>query len=51
VLWENKRLDLSVEALVIRPEYHSLFSGEERKICIERLKEFGYEINDYGSHT
>lgn len=43
VLWENKRLDLSVEALVLRSEYHELFTDEEREICRNRLKEFGYE--------
>jgi hypothetical protein len=26
VLWENKRLDLSVEALVLKDEYKELFS-------------------------
>lgn len=45
VLWENKRLDLSVEALVLRPEYHELFTEEEREICKNRLREFGYEIS------
>lgn len=44
VLWKNKRLDLSVEALVLRLEYHELFTLEEREICMNRLKEFGYEI-------
>jgi len=42
VLWENKRLDLSVEALVLQPEYESLFSDEERMLCRNRLEEFGY---------
>lgn len=44
VLWENNRLDLSVEALVLRPEYHELFTDEEREICINRFKEFGYKF-------
>lgn len=44
VLWENKRLDLSVEALVLRPEYESLFSNEERKLCKDRLEQFGYIV-------
>lgn len=44
VLWENKRLDLSVEALVLRPEYFDLFTDEERDTCRNRLKEFAYEI-------
>ncbi|WP_336990040.1 hypothetical protein [Bacillus infantis] len=45
ILWENNRLDLSVEALVLRPEYNDLFTDEEREICKNRLKEFGYEID------
>ena len=42
VLWENRRLDLSVEAHVLKPEYQELFSNEEIEICRIRLKEFGY---------
>ncbi|MDD7794786.1 hypothetical protein [Clostridium sp. 'White wine YQ'] len=45
VLWEHKRLDLSVEALVLRPEYHDLFTSEERQACRDRLKDFGYEVD------
>lgn len=44
VLWENKRLDLSVEAHVLQPEYQELFSNEEIDMCRNRLKEFGYEV-------
>ena len=43
-LWEIGRLDLSVEAHVIKDEYKPLFSDEERDICTERLEAFGYEI-------
>jgi hypothetical protein len=43
VLWENGRLDLSVEALVLNPEYKELFTHEEREICTSRLKEYGYK--------
>lgn len=42
VLWENKRLDLSVEAHVLKPEYEGLFTEEERDNCRKRLYEFGY---------
>jgi hypothetical protein len=42
VLWENGRLDLSVEALVLKPEYEELFTQEEQDICLSRLKEYGY---------
>ncbi len=45
-LWQCGRLDLSVEAHVLKPEYESLFSDEERRMCRERLVEFGYKIND-----
>lgn len=45
VLWENDRLDLSVEALVLSPEYNDLFTGEEREICRKRLIQFGYEFD------
>ncbi len=45
VLWENKRLDLSVEALVLNPEFHELFTEEERAICRNRLKEFGFKFD------
>jgi hypothetical protein len=41
-LWELKRLDLSVEAHVLKREYDYLFSDDERKLCYDRLKEYGY---------
>ena len=44
-LWQCHRLDLSVEACVLKPEYYELFTDEERNRCRERLKEFGYEIS------
>lgn len=42
-LWEHQRLDLSVEALVLRPEYVSLFTDEEREIAQARLAQYGYK--------
>jgi hypothetical protein len=41
-LWLAKRLDLSVEAHVIRPEYAELFTADERNIAKHRLDEYGY---------
>lgn len=41
-LWEHGRLDLSVEAHVLKPEYAELFTDEEHRMCRERLKQFGY---------
>jgi len=40
-LWDRKRLDLSVEAYVLRPEYAPLFTEEERGIARARLMEYG----------
>ena len=44
-LWEHGRLDLSVEAHVLKEEYKELFTDEERKMCKDRLKEFGYNCD------
>ncbi|HHU83328.1 MAG TPA: hypothetical protein GXZ26_10020 [Firmicutes bacterium] len=44
-LWENQRLDLSVEALVLKEEYKELFSEEIRTACANRLKEYGFNYN------
>lgn len=44
MLWEHGRLDLSVEAHVLKPEYTGLFTDEERNICKKRLEEFGYTV-------
>ncbi len=42
-LWERGRLDLTVEALVHdHPEYHPLFTDEERAIARRRLEEYKY---------
>lgn len=41
-LWEHKRLDLSVEALILRPEWKGLFSAEEQAIARKRLRDYNY---------
>ena len=41
-LWEHGRLYLSVEAPVLKAEYAELFTDEERRMCRERLEQFGY---------
>ena len=41
----HNRLDLSVEAHALKPEYAELFSDEERKLCRDRLKEFDYPVD------
>ena len=42
-LKEEGRLDLTMEALVLRPEYTELFSDEERRVAAHRLAEAGYQ--------
>jgi len=43
ILWEHGRLDLSVEAHVLKPEYAELFTDEEKIMCRERLESFGFK--------
>lgn len=43
-LWEKGRLDLSVEAHVLKPEFAQLFSREESDIARRRLAEYGYTV-------
>lgn len=42
-LWENDRIDLSVEALVLKDDYRELFDDDIRKVCANRLREYGYD--------
>jgi hypothetical protein len=42
-LWERKRLDLTVEALVLSDEWSPLFTHHEQTIARDRLKEYGYK--------
>jgi TIR domain len=42
-LWERKRLDLSVEALVLKPQFVPLFDEVERENARKRLAEYGYK--------
>ena len=41
-LWESKRLDLSVEALVIEERYSPLFDARRRRMAHERLEQYGF---------
>jgi hypothetical protein len=41
-LWVRKRLDLTVEAVILAEEWQTLFSEEERQIARSRLAEYGY---------
>jgi hypothetical protein len=43
-LWERHRLDLTVEAHVLKPEFAALFTDDERDRCRARLAEYGYRL-------
>lgn len=43
-LWERSRLDLSVEAHVLKPEYTELFTEDERLVARQRLDEYGFNF-------
>jgi hypothetical protein len=44
-LWERKRLDLTVEAVIINhPKWHPLFTEAELVICRKRLTDYGYQF-------
>jgi hypothetical protein len=42
-LWEEGRLDISMEALVLKEPWRSLFSGEELRVAQKRLDDLGYK--------
>ena len=41
-LWELRRLDLTVEAVALRPPYSALFTQAERLKSRRRLEAYGY---------
>lgn len=47
-LWERERLDLTVEAVILQPEWRDLFSEPEREIARRRLAEYGYSFGPAG---
>jgi hypothetical protein len=42
-MWERGRLDLTIEALILRPEWQELFNDEERELARRRLRKYGYQ--------
>ena len=42
-LWCKGHLELSMEAIMIKPEYKDLLSEEIIKVCEKKLKQFGYK--------
>lgn len=43
-LWQRRRLDLTVEALVLRPQWHSMFTDDDRRAAHRRLVDYEYEF-------
>ena len=41
-LWERGRLDLTVEVLILEPQWHGLFTEEERDIARKRLEDYDF---------
>lgn len=44
-LWEEKRLDISMEATVLRSPWCTLFSPTELEVARKRLDNLGYKEN------
>lgn len=47
VLWEHHRLDLSVEAIAILPDYAALFTGAELATARQRLVDHRFDVDSY----
>ena len=43
-LWERKRLDLTVEAVILRPEWHDLFTDADRLAAYRRLQRYEFQL-------
>lgn len=52
-LWECNRLDLTVEAYVLKPEWQELFTQDEIAIARKRLSDLGYkgDVDPYSDPT
>ena len=44
-LWEEKRLDISMEATVLKDPWRKLFTEEELAVATQKLEGLGYEFN------
>jgi hypothetical protein len=42
-LWERKRLDLTMEALILKSPWRDLFTQEKLEIARKRLQDLGFE--------
>jgi len=45
-LWRNHRLDLTMENLVLKPKYRSLFTDLEIEIARERLVSYSFSSKE-----
>ncbi len=43
-LWECGRLDLTVEAFVLKPEFATLFTEGEKNVAKRRLEDYGFKF-------
>ncbi len=41
-LWERDRLDLTVERVILEPNWKPLFTTLERRIAVKRLRDYEY---------
>ena len=47
-LYKRKRLDLTVEALVLHPKWVSLFSDQDRAKARKRLEDYEFDFAEHG---
>jgi hypothetical protein len=47
-LYSRKRLDLTVEALVLQPKWKPLFTDDDRAKARKRLQDYHFEFAKYG---
>lgn len=47
-LYSRKRLDLTVEALVLQPKWRPLFTDDDRAKARGRLQDYHFEFAKYG---
>jgi hypothetical protein len=48
-LWELGRLDLSMEALVLRSPWRTLFTDDELATASKRLRDLDYSVDEPGT--
>jgi hypothetical protein len=46
-LYERGRLDLTVEAMVLRPEWRDIFSDSDRAVSRQRLEDYRFDVDEY----